>query len=331
MQAQAQSFDLVLSGQRGGLGRRQPELVPVVADDPGEGVGLRGEHQGVGRRDLPAQLSLPGLERPTLRVVLAAQWGRVLEGLRRLRRRRELRIALVGAEEPDVVLPDRPAQGEEVVVDVLVELGAREGLSADLAVALVLRIPVVVGDQGPGRSVERVRARLGDDVDDRSLRAAVLRRDRGVGDHDFLDGVEVVVGAEGARRRIRRVDAVEQVDVRRVDRPVGVRVAVRVGVVHSGSELDEILIAARNGERLAELRVGRRQIRDVGLVDQRDIARNDDGLGRLRELQGNGHRRDLLGGHDVAFRLEGVETLEGRLDRVPAGRQNREVEASRRI
>src|SRR5262249_39303721 len=197
------------------------------------GTGWRGEGRGGRGRDLPGQFALPRFE-DGLRGEGLAGALRIRGGRLRLLRGDDLGIPLVGAEEPDAVAPRRTAQREAVIVRVLIDLLASERLAAQLVDALVLRVPVVVGDEDTARTVKRVGAALGDDVDDRALEAAVLRGHRRVVDDDLLDRVEVVVGAEGARGRVRRVDAVEQEDVTRVRRTARVGVAVAVDVVLTG-------------------------------------------------------------------------------------------------
>ena len=95
----------------------------------------------------------------------------------------------------------------------LVELHARERRAGDLVDRRVLRVPVVVQEDVLERALEPVRARLGDDVDDRALRAAVFGADRGRQHADFLNRFEVEVGAERARRRVGRVDRVDDEQV----------------------------------------------------------------------------------------------------------------------
>ena len=122
-------------------------------------------------------------------------------------------------EEERAVLPDRAAAGERIGRVHLVELDALERGTRDLVDRRVLRVPLVVGEQVLERALETIRARLGDDVDDRALRAAVFGADRGGQHADFLDGFEVQVRAERARGRVGRVDRVDDEQVVVVSAP----------------------------------------------------------------------------------------------------------------
>ena len=243
----------------------------------------------------------------------------------RLPLRRGIGGVLVRAEGPGAVLPDRSATGERVHRVDMVELHARQRRAGDLARRRVLHVPVVVQEDVLGRALEPVGARLGDHVDDRALRAAVLGGNpRGVHRH-FLNRLEVQVRAEGARRRVGCVDRVDdeevvarqrthRVDVARADNP--------------GHGADERLIAAAHRNFLELLAAHARVRRRVGDVHDRRVASHLHGGGQRTDFHDERHRRRFVRLDHVAGGLRGVEALKCRGHQINANRHRWEQESA---
>ena len=238
-------------------------------------------------------------------------------------------VPLEGAEEEELVLLDRAAEG--AAVDVARERGA---LQAEGVVVVAVRVQLVLVSEEVRRAVELVRAGLGDD------------RDGHAGGHALV-GVEVVRRDVDGLDRLRRVhvaDVVRQpdvhghgaVDAERVVVPLravhvrGERAAGRVdlGVLRlrrrrAGHEVDERLVVAELVERqvheLLRLELGV----DVGLLglQERRLADDVHRLGEGPDLQLELDADGVAGGDRHARLAQLAEALHVDRQVVGAGRQ----------
>ena len=274
-------------------------------------------------------------------------WSSVLSRFR-------VSFSAVGDEEPRLVLDDRSAEAELVVVGVPVLVGkpleevggvgrpgshdervvrilvgGRELLVVELGLILPVGVPVGVGATVQEVAVEHVGARLDDDVGGRADHAAVLGAHAAGLERDLGGGGGGHEHPAAAEARERGVDAVDEHrvvgEVRAVDlRPSALDGAVLGVAGDAGKHVDDAVVGAvLTGRLRAHLAGDRGAGGDVELVDHRRLGGDGDGLRRL-QAHGEVHVRLAARGHVhrvVTFR----EALECGLHRVGAGRDQAEA------
>ena len=202
----------------------------------------------------------------------------------------------------------------------------------------VARIERIVPEELEDAGVNLVRARTGDEIDDRAGHVAVLDADGRVVHLEFLDAAERRLVDERSERLIVGADAVDQerdgllaiaggVEGQRADaanrpgREAALRRRDRTG--HEQGEIGEVTPVQRN---LFE-RWARDHVPDCSryAIDQRDFRMDDDRLGLLTDDQ---HEVTDDGAADVGVeRLDDLGAKSGcrRRDGVPAGRNSRDA------
>ena len=238
-------------GRLGRSGRAHPEVGDVAR------VGLKLVGQLVARRDLPGELV--GVDS-----LVVGLHGDAVGDVDR-----DLTLdLLVGEPEPQLVLDHRPRDLDRRLVPVEVGLG-QVGVVARAVAVETARAVVELED-----ALELVASLFLDDSGEAALRPAELDA-RTRGDHlHLLDGVRVDLAHLLARERIDVGHAGDDRFEVAVARTVHVRIAVAVGILHSGRQREHILVeAARHGQILHELVGETGRLRGLFQVD--DVACGD--------------------------------------------------------
>ena len=315
-------------------------------------IGLVGRRVGVGREGQPVGLFLLSPLVITNQLVLLVDLvGHLADGVPQQRVERlverevglsnGIRLAAVGAEEPDLVLLDR-ATGVDVVVVVRRDLVA---VRADRRVVERRRHDVRIGDVRALQGVvvpvevifglERVAARAGDEL---ALHAGVrhFRRLAGGAEERFFERgvVEVEAGAAGA---FHGVDAFDQ-HAHLAGLAIGAVAGLRAGAVaadvdaahlHGRGDREQCphVTAVRDRLQLLHLEV-LLHARRAG-VDHRRRTADRHGLLQRREAELDVHLRGEAQADRYGVALERVEAGKLKAHRVGAGRHRRETVVAR--
>ena len=230
-------------------------------------------------------------------------------------------------EEPEPIFHDGPGVRQAELVQIQ-RLLRRE----HPGVLQLLREVAALHAAGHARVVgvvlERVAARLRDEVDDR---AALLRLAEAAGrrHHDFLGGFELTVarhaaavdgraGAQAVNLALTLVAAAAAAaEHDHAGRQLDVRVAA-AGYDHRRDEQHDPRIAARGRHRLQQVEIERPLLFRRLHVHDRALARNGDGFLEPADLELGVQRRDEIGRQDEPFALHGSESGERERDGVGA-------------
>src|SRR4051794_15411467 len=246
-------------------------------------------------------------------------------------------LGVVVGEEEMLLLHDRPAEAEAVLIEVIRTLHARRRLDR---VDVVVRVVAAVAQKVERGAVELVRARLGNDVDDAPARAAVLGR-VGVGvDLELLHGVLRKLVRRAARAGAAERLAEEGVVIVRAVNDERIQCAALAGeadvaeayVAHDAGrgqrEVDEAPAVGR--QVLNRSLANHRGHRGAAGIDQRCRGGDGDAFGHaLFELEVDGRlRADVDDDRRVLERLESRQLAR---HGIVAGRQQRDVVVPDRV